>query len=165
MAKSPTKPGGHTTVSGSGHEDPDLDSGKYRTASLARSAIARTEQITQILDEHFEENNERFEACSRDIEEVREEIKIINKHVGDLRVDMAKTLIAVRNISEIVKKDNQIRHVAMIAEVEADKAQKIAAIDDAKEAKKARRTVLLKASLIVVAALGSLLGMLIERYR
>lgn len=160
MAKSPTKPGGHSVT-----DDPDLDTGKQRAMSLARSAIARTEQIVQRLDEHVQEDGDRFDGLSRDVDEVRTETRAISRHVGDLRVDMAKTLVVLRGIDEALAKSDQIKHMTLVAELETGKAAKIATIEDTKDSNKARRTVLLKVALGVVTAIGTLLGMLIERYR
>lgn len=160
MAKHPSKPG----VPVARDDDPDLGSGRHRSCGPARTALARTEQLRQLIDDHVDADAEKLGEISRDVDDVRAEVRSISTHVGNLRVDVAKTLSAVDTIRAELADQNQIKHVTMIAEVETSKAHKIATIEDTTDARKTRRAFWLKVGLAAIAGIGYLLGLLIERY-
>ena len=165
--KHPTKPG-----IGVPEEEADSDvtsSGRHRTCGVGRAAIARTAQLTQRLDDHIENDDDRIGFLVKDVESISQKFETVNEHVGDLRVDVAKVAVKLDGVAATLKEQSEVRHVRVIAElnaeVETGKAQKIAQIEDVVDRKKARRAILLKVALAFVAAAGAALGMLIENCR
>jgi chromosome segregation ATPase len=161
MPKHPTRPG----ISVAGTSEDAESSGKHRTCGVGRAALARTQQLTQRLDEHAEEDGERLGELTRDVEQANKKIDTINERVGDLRVDVAKMSSVVHNISMTLAEQNEIKHVRVIAEVETGAAEKIAAIDLETDMKKTRRAFWLKIAIVIVGLAGTAVGVIIEHYR
>jgi hypothetical protein len=159
MPKRPSRPGFPAVIGDA------ESSGKHRVCGVGRAALARTEQLMQRLDDHVADDVDQLAALSRDVDAQRVEIRTVNNHVSDLRVDVAKMSSVVDNINETIAQQNEIKHVRLIAEVETGKVEKVAAIEDEVDRKKARRALLLKVAVAIVTGFGAALGMIIEHYR
>lgn len=150
------------------NETTDSGTARHRVCGTGRAALAKVAQLEQRLQDHADSDDDRLDGIGKDVDAVTRKVDTLNEHVGDLRVDVAKMSTTLETISSSITAQNEIRHVRVIAEVEADvetrKSEKIAAIDDAADRKKAWRALLLKAALIVVTAAGTILGILIARY-
>lgn len=160
MPKQPSRPGIPIPPV---HEEPG--SGRHRACGAGRAAIARAEQLKQRLDDHIDEDDDRLGALSRDVDQVNRKVDVMNDHVGDLRVEVAKVTTMVGGISATLAAQDEIKHVRVIAEVETGKVEKIAAIEDAADRKKARRAFWLKVAVVVVGAVSGAIGILIESLR
>jgi len=161
MPKQPTKPIPATRPD----DDDDLGSGRHHGCGPARAALARTGELSRRLDAHVAVDNEQVTAIRNDISEVRGEVREVSGHVGNLRVDVAKTLSAVDNLNATLGEPRQVQHVKMIAEVETSKATTIAGIEDAADRRKAKRAIWLKIAVVLVGLVGGVIGMLIEHFR
>lgn len=161
MPKHPTRPGVPAAEATTDAES----SGKHRTCGVGRAALARTQQLTQRLDEHVDEDGERLGELTRDVEQVNKKIDVMSDRVGDLRVDVAKMSSIMSNINASFAEQNEIKHVRVIAEVETGKAEKIAAIDLETDLKKTRRAFWLKVAIGVIGVAGTAVGAIIEHYR
>lgn len=158
MPKQPSRPGIPLPP---GDDEP----GKHRTCGVGRAALARTEQLNQLLRDHIESDDDRLGELSRDVEQVTKKVDGMSDRFGDLRVDVAKMSSVVSGISVMLAEQNEIKHVRVIAEVETGKVEKIAAIEDEADRKKARRAFWLKVAVVVVGVLGAAFGILIEHLR
>lgn len=164
MPRQPTRPS-MPAVSHPVSEDTDPGGVRHRSCGPGRAALAATEQLSRRLDDHVTESDDQSRAIRGDIREVRGEVKLINSHVGDLRVDVAKMSASVDNIQSTLADQKEMTHVRMIAEVETGKAEKIAVIEDATDRKRARRAVWIRAAIVGIGLGGTILGMLVEHYR
>lgn len=164
MPKQPSRPG----IPIPPHEE-DQGSGRHRACSVGRLAIARTEQLSQRLNDHIDEDDDRLAGLTRDVDQVHRKVDSVSDHVGDLRVDVAKVSTVVESIKSTLEEQAEIKHVRVVAEVNADvetrKTAQIVAMEDDADRRKARRAFLLKVCLVLVAAAGTALGVLIERFR
>ena len=136
-----------------------------RACVPGRTALARIEQLSQRLEEHAEEDDEKLIAVRDEIHEVRGDVREINVKLGDMRVDMAKTLATVNNMSSAMTEQQEIKRVRMISAIETNKAEKIAEIDDERDRKKAKRALWLKIGLVLLGLVSTGAGMFIEHYR
>lgn len=149
--------------------DPDLPD---RGRPSARMAAVRVEQLEQRFDDYTESNDKQMDLVRDDVREVRDKVDDVQdkidgvvNHVGNLRVDVAKLTTVTESISAAVTEQQKIKTVTMIAEVETSTAARVAQIDDTKDAKKARRALLLRIAVVIIGLLGTAAGMLIEHYR
>lgn len=117
----------------------------------------RVDQLSQRLDA-TDKQAAQTHAEMRDIKEevggLGEKIDGVEKHVGTLRVDVAKLTTTTEHINIALSDQRKIETVTMIAE-----------IDDAADRRKARRAFWLRVGGVVLTLLGALGGMLIEHYR
>jgi len=117
----------------------------------------------------MDEDDDRLGALTRDVDHVHRKVDAVSDHVGDLRVDVAKVSTVAESIRSTLDEQAEIKHVRVVAEVNADvetrKTAQIAAIEDDADKRKSRRAILLKVVLVLVAACGTVIGMLIERFR
>jgi hypothetical protein len=143
----------------------DLGSARHRACGAARAALSRTGDVARRLEEHIAEDNEQLGEIRRDVGELRSESRELSSHVGDLRVDVAKTLSAVDNLTVAVGEQREIKHVKMIAEVETGKAATIAIIEDEADQRRTRRAIWLKVGVAVLTLLSGIVGALIEHFR
>lgn len=149
-------------------ETADHGTARHRVCGTGRAALAKVAQLEQRLQDHAESDDDRLDAIGKDVDAVTRKVDTLDDHVGDLRVDVAKMSTTLETINSNITAQNEIKHVRVIAEVEADietrKSAQIAAINDEADRKKARRALLLKAALILVTAAGTVLGILLARY-
>lgn len=146
-------------------EGAELGSGRHTRCVPARQATVAVAQLAQRFDDHVQTNDQQLGTIREGVAEAREEIKEVNRHVGNLRVDMGKTSLIVDNIRVEMSEQQQMKHIEMIASVETGKAEKIANIEDKNDRKKAVRAFWLKVLIVVIGLLGTVAGMTIEHYR
>lgn len=159
MPKRPTRP-----MSAPVMPSEDTDPGR-RVCVSGHAALVQIEQLSRRLDDHAVVDDDRIASLREDISELKTDVKEVSNTVGDLRVDQAKMLSIVHNISTTLKEHHEVKHMRVLAEVETGKAEKIATIEDIADRKKMRRALWLKIGLAVIGAAGTALGMLIEHYR
>lgn len=178
MSKHPTKPGFPV------NEEADLDSKRHRSCGPARQALAATEELSRRMDEHAAADTAQLSALGADVgeirddvkgldkriddvnkhvDDVRDEVKQVSAHVGDLRVDMARTLEVVSSIGNTLADQREVRRVKMVAEVSTDTADKIAIIQDSADVKKTRREIWKKVVLSLIGLVAGYLTSLLIR--
>lgn len=174
MPKQPSKPGIPIPYE---HEEPGT--GRHRTCAVGRAAAVRTEQLAQRLADHIESDDDRIGGVARDVDAVDRKVAAVDRkvdvldnkvdsmsnHVVDLRVSVARMTSAMDNISAEVAEQNAIKRVRVFADVETGKVEKITAIEDEADRKKARRAFWLKIAVVVVGIIGGAIGILIEHIR
>lgn len=131
-----------------------------RNASVGMVAL-KVDQLTQRFDGYVDVNDKQLDLVRGEVRDVKDEVnglggKIdgVEKHVGNLRVDVAKLTTTTENINIMVAEQQKIKTVTMIAEVE-----------DAADRKKAKRAFWVKVGVVFIGLVGTLAGMLIEHYR
>ena len=152
--------------------DDDPGSGRHRACAPARAALARTdvlahqlEEQSMLLDEHAATDNNQLGAIRDQIHEVRAEQRVMGEHVNDMRVEVGKLSTAVAGFGTVLGEQREVKHMQVIAQVETSKVATIAEIEDKSDRRKARRAFWLKVAVILIGLVGTVLGMIIERYR
>lgn len=144
MPKQPTKP--TMPAVGVPSEEADLGSARHasRPCAPARAALAKVDALAARFDSHVEASSEQMSGISNDV-------RMLNNHVGDLRVDVARTQSTLDGISGQLAADKQVRQ-----------AQTLAEIDDGNDRRKARRAFWTKVVIVLVGLLGGGLGALFK---